>query len=151
MPCSRSDVLERIAVGVRAVPQLVLVVHRPRGGARAEQAAAEPRALLVGPVDEANSDWRIAVARDAAEHLGGRDEVQHPVEPAAVGDRVDVAADEHGAIRLPPQRPPLVAGLVGLVLERQLVELASEPVLGANPGLGPGHALRAVLVARQLA
>ena len=45
-------------------------------------------------------------------------------------------------------RPPLVARLVELHLDP--VELARHPLLGLHPGVRPGHALRAVLVAGQL-
>ena len=52
---------------------------------------------------------------------------------------------------LAAQRPPLVAGLVDLVLERQRLELRAEPLPGRIPRRRPGDALRAVLVAGQLA
>ena len=45
-------VRKRDPVAIRELAQLVLVGHRSCGRARAEEAAAEARALLVGPVDE---------------------------------------------------------------------------------------------------
>ena len=43
---------KRDPVAVDEPAELVLVGHRPCGRARAEEAAAEARALLVGPVDQ---------------------------------------------------------------------------------------------------
>jgi hypothetical protein len=89
---------------VRELPQLLLVVHRPGRGARAEQAAAEARALLVGPVDEPDGDARSAFLAKAAQHLDATHHVQAAVEPAAVRYRVDVAADQQLARSAPAQR-----------------------------------------------
>ena len=50
----------------------------------------------------------------------------------------------------PREREPLVPRLVDLLLERDAVELAAQPLARRRPGLGPGDALRAVLVAGQL-
>ena len=60
----RSDRIgQRDAVGVGQLPQLVLVAHRARGRARAEQRAAEARPFLVGPADEPDRDRRLAPRR----------------------------------------------------------------------------------------
>ncbi len=108
---------ERDPVRVAALPQLGLVVHRPGGGARAEQRAPEARALLVGPAHEADGHRGLALLGEAAQDLGARDHVQRAVEPAAVGDGVEVPADENLALARAAQRPPLVSGLVELVLD----------------------------------
>ena len=55
---TRERVRQRDPVLVAKPPQLVLVGHRARGRARAEEAPAEARALLVRPVDEADGDGR---------------------------------------------------------------------------------------------
>ena len=107
---------KRDAVAVRELAQLVLVGHRAGGRARAEEAAAEARALLVGPVDEPHRDRRRPFVGDAPQHLGAGDDVEAAVEPAAVRHRVDVAADEDGALRLAGEREPLVAGRVDRLL-----------------------------------
>ena len=112
---------QRDAVGVVPLPQLVLVGHRAAGGRRAEERAAEARALLVGPVDEPHRHRRLPVLGDPAQHLDPGHDVQAAVEPAAVRHRVDVPADQHRALRGAAQREPLVARLVELVLERQAV------------------------------
>ena len=99
----------------------------PRRGGRAEERAAEARALLVGPVDEPDGDGRRrpprrsgAAPRPPATH------VEAAVEPAAVRDRVDVPADQHGALRrrrgASTSRCP---ACVALDLERQAVEQLS--------------------------
>ncbi len=105
-----------IAVAVRELAQLVLVRHRAGGGARSEQAAAEPGSLLVRPVDEPNGDRRRPLGRDAAKHLDAGDDVQAAVEPAAVWDGVHVPADEHGSIGSSTEREPLVPGGVDRLL-----------------------------------
>ncbi len=102
-------VRQRDPVGVAALAQLVLVGHRAGGGARAEQRAAEARALLVGPVDEAHGDRGLALLGEAAQHLDAAHDVEAAVEPAAVRHRVDVAADQQRALGRAAQREPLVA------------------------------------------
>ena len=141
---------ERDPVPVGQLAQLVLVAHRAARRRGAEERAAEARALLVGPVDEPDRDRRRALLGDPAQHLGARDDVEAAVEPAAVRDRVDVAADQDGALRLAAQRPPVVAGCVALALEREAVEEPVEPGAGRVPRVRPRDALGAVLVAREL-
>ena len=55
------------------------------------------------------------------------------------------------ALGVAAQRRPLVAGRVDLVLQRQTRELLAQPLLRALPGRRPRDALRAVLVAGELA
>ena len=59
MPFSCERVRERDALGVLEVADGVRV-ERAGGGGRAEQAAAEARALLVGPVDQLQRDLRAS-------------------------------------------------------------------------------------------
>ena len=61
-----------------------------------------------------------------------------------------MAPDEERALRLAPQREPLVAGLVDLVLRARRGDLLLKPLPSPFPRLGPGDALRAVLVSGQL-
>ena len=143
-------VRQRHTVAIGELPQLVLVRHRPRGCARPEERAAEACTLLVRPRDEPNRDRRLALLRDPAQHLRAGDDVERTVEPAAVRNRVEVAADEQLPLRSPAKRPPLVARLVELHLRAGSLELGRHPLLRLDPGVGPGHALGAVLVARQL-
>ena len=72
--------------------------HRAGRGRRAEERAAEARALLVGPVDEPDRERRLAFLGDPAQHLDARHDVQAAVEPAAVRHRVDVPADQQRAL-----------------------------------------------------
>ena len=137
-------------VAVGQLAQLVLVAHRAAGGRGAEERAAEARALLVGPVDEPDRDGRRALLGDPSQHLGAGDDVEAAVEPAAVRHRVDVPADQDGALRLAAQRPPVVAGSVALALEREPVEEPVEPRARRVPGVRPRDPLGAVLVAREL-
>ena len=81
---------------------------------------------------------------DPPQHLGAGDDVEAAVEPAAVRDRVDVAADQDGALGLAAQRPPVVAGCVALALEREPVEQADQPDAGGVPRVRPRDALGAV-------
>ena len=141
---------QRDPVTVDELAELVLVGHRAGRGARAEERAPEARAFLVGPVHQPDRDGRLAVLGNPAQHLDGAHHVEAAVEPAAVGHRVDVPAEQHRTRRRAAQREPLVAGLVDLLLHGQAGELAAQPLPRALPRLGPGHPLRAVLVAGQL-
>ena len=62
-----------------------------------------------------------------------------------------MAADQERPLRGAAEREPLVARLVDLLVDRNTGELAAKPLAGALPRLRPGDALRALLVARQLA
>ena len=68
-------------------------------GGGAEERAAEARAFLVGPVDQADGEGRtaIGVAGDGGEDFERGDDAERAVEPAAVGDGVEVAAEDEGA------------------------------------------------------
>src|SRR4029079_8834250 len=64
--------------------------------------------------------------------------------------RVDVAADQHGVLRLAAEREPLVAGGIDRLLRPGLAHFPAQPLARALPGVRPRHPLRAALVARQL-
>ena len=146
----RERVRQRDPVRVAALAQLVLVAHRAGGRRRAEERAAEARALLVRPVDEAHGQRRRPLLGDAAQHLDRPEHVEAAVEPAAVRHRVDVPAQQERALRRPRQREPLVPGLVDFFLRARRHDLLAQPLPRALPRLGPRDALRAVLVAGQL-
>ena len=59
-------------------------LQRAGGRARAQQAAPEARALLVGPADELERQ-RPRLGRLRAQHLEAGEDVEDPVEPPAVG------------------------------------------------------------------
>ena len=80
---------QRDAVAVLQVAH-VIGLERARGGARAEEAAAEAGPLFVGPVHEAQRNGTLLGGEDAHD-FEGADHIQGAVEPAAVRDRVYVA------------------------------------------------------------
>src|SRR4249920_1803190 len=89
-------VRQRDAVPVGQLTQLVLIRHRACGCARAEEAPAETRSLLVSPIYEADRDRRRAVFRDPAQYVDARQDIQTTIEPASIRDGVDVAPDQDG-------------------------------------------------------
>ena len=93
-------------------------------GGRAEQAAAEARAFFVGPIDQTNRDWRRAVefGGDAAEDFEAGENVQGAVEPAAIGDGIEMAADEQGLFGFAGERDPVVAGGVVVMFDGQAAQ-----------------------------
>ena len=125
--------------------QLADVVDREtaRGGRRSQQAASEARAFFVGPVHELHRHrrWRRGVK---PQRLERRRDAQRAVEPAAVGHRIEMAADDHGLRRGAGQRHPVVAGRIGLDVQAELRDLAGEPGARIAPDRSPGEALGAV-------
>ena len=113
-----------------------------------EEAAAEARALLVGPIHQANGDRRFAVVVlcQAAQHLETGEDPEAAVQPSAVGDGVQMAAEDEGAIGFAAQRRPGVSRGIQVVLHRQLGQLALKPGARLEPGFAPGDALRPVIV-----
>ena len=71
----------------------------PDARGAAEQAAAEPGALLVGPVDQRDRDGRRALGGERAEQLQPGHHAERAVEPAALRHAVEVAADDEHARR----------------------------------------------------
>jgi hypothetical protein len=139
---------QRCSVGVAENAELI-GVEAARSCARAEQAAAEAEPLLVGPVDEPDGRLRPTLLSDPAQDLEPREHVQAAVEPASVGDGVEMSAHQDCAVRVAGQRRPEIAGLVHFDLHRQVLELLPEPAAGEGPPLRPTNPLRAVRVAGQ--
>ena len=85
-------------------------------GGGAEERAAEARAFLVGPVDQADGEGRAAVvvAGDGGEDFERGDDAERAVEPTAVGDGVEVAAEDEGFGRGSGKGDPVVAGGVAM-------------------------------------
>ena len=71
-PCSRRASGSAMPSRSRQRTQLVLVAHRAGRSRRAEERAAEARALLVGPVDEPHRHRRLTLRRDPPQHLDAR-------------------------------------------------------------------------------
>ena len=110
-PVGGERVDERDAVAVLDVADAA-GLEGAGGEARAEQRAPEARALLVGPVDERDGHGRLAGGRERAQDLEPAEDAQRAVEPAAVGDRVHVAAEDHRPLARPGEDGPEVARLV---------------------------------------
>ena len=143
------DVLEALAVGVAQVAHRVGVERAGHGGG-AEEAAAEARALLVGPVHERDRAGRRALSRDRAQRLESGHDAERPIQPAAVRHRVDVRADHDGLGALPCESRPEVARLVDLDLHRQLCERLAQHAPRVLPLVRPAQPSRTAGAAGQL-
>ncbi len=141
-PADRQRVAQRHALRVSQVADLVRV-ERPGARRGAEQTAAEPRALLVRPVDEPHSDRRRRAGAGQLPHrLERGQQPERPVKPAAVGNRVDVRSDDHEALLGTVDAAPQVPGLVTLRLEADVDELRGEPRPRLEPLGRPGKSFR---------
>jgi len=134
---------DAVAVGADAVG--VDGVSAGEGGG-AEERAAEASAFFVGPVDEADGDWRAAVevVGEGGEDFEGGHDAEGAVEPAAVGDGVKVGAEDEGFGRGAGERDPGIAGGVEVAGDGEAAEFGGEPVAGFEPSGGEGDALGAV-------
>lgn len=118
-------------------------------GGGAEEAFAEAGAFFVGPIDESDGDgWAVGVGGgEVAEDGESGEGAETAVEPAAVGDGVDMAADEEGAFGLTGESGPEVAGLVAVGFDAgDGVDLLLEPGSSGAPSGGEGDTLGAVFV-----
>src|SRR5580692_10227919 len=90
-------------------------------GRRAEKAAAEARAFLVGPIHQADRDRRAAVEflRNTPNDFEARKNVERTIEPAAVRNGIKVAADQQGFFGLAGEGDPVVAGDVVVMFDRK--------------------------------
>ena len=149
-PVGGERVDERDAVAVLDVADAA-GLEGAGGEARAEQRAPEARALLVGPVDERDGHGRLAGGRERAQDLEPAEDAERAVEPAAVGDRVHVAAEDHRPLARPGEDGPEVARLVDVDRHRQLGQALAQPGAGGRPRVGPRDPLGAALVLGELA
>ena len=88
---------------------------------------------------------------DPPQYFGAGDDVEGPVEPAAVRNRVDVTADENRALGLALKREPLVAGGVDRLMGCRLDRALAKPFTSALPRVRPRDPLGAVVVPGELA
>ena len=143
------DVLEPLALAVLEVADLV-DVERARAGRGAEQAAPEARALLVGPVDEAQPDRPLAVGV-RAQHLERGEEPERAVEPAARRARSRRASRRSRSPSCSPGRSAHTLPAASVCdLDRQLLELRAHELARLDPLVGPAHAAGAARPAGQL-
>ena len=127
----------------------VLDVEVAREGARTEEASTEAGAFLVGPVHELDGDRGLALSLEVAQYLEASDHVPAAVEPAAVGDGVEVAADQKGLRALAFEGRPGIARGVLAMWDADRIELLVEKIEGLEPGIGERDALRARFVLRE--
>ena len=113
-----------------------------------EKAPAKARALLVGPIHQTNGDGRLAVVVlcQTAQHLETGEDAKAAVEPAAVGNGVEMTAKNKGPIGVAAKGRPGVSRGIEVVLHRQLRQLALKPGSRLEPGFAPGDALRSMIV-----
>src|SRR6202007_820356 len=92
-----------IAIGAHAV-------SRDTGsaceGGRAQEAATEARAFFVSPIDQPDRDRRTSVKfrGDTPKDFEAGEEIGGTVEPAAVGDGIQMTTDQQGFRGLAGQR-----------------------------------------------
>src|SRR5204863_9976501 len=104
----------------------------------------EPRAVRVGPADQAQARGRLAVRRLRAQRAHGAIDAERAVEPASRRHRVRMRSDHHDRVlALAGQVGPDVAGLVDRDRHRQLVEARTQEVARSGPLVRPAHAARA--------
>ena len=108
-----------------------------------KQAAAEPRAFLVRPVDQLQRHRRLPITVHA-QRLERGHHAQRAVEPSAIGHRVEMAADDDRAIGGAGQRHPAVAGRVHLRLDPDRRQARAQPFARVAPHRTPREALRTV-------
>src|SRR6516164_668225 len=96
-PATAQCVLEFHAVLVRAKAIRSDRMRTCKCG-RTEQAAAKPRALLVGPINQTHRERRMpGIFRgDAPQNLESGENVQYTVKPSAVRDRIEMTAEQQG-------------------------------------------------------
>ena len=128
---------------------------RPRtaSGSSVPAQALDPSRLRPkrAPSSSAQSTSLTVTARcspaSARSTSSAADHAERPVEPAAVGHRVEVAADDHEALGVAGQRRPRVARRVAIDGHAgDRVQLGAQPVARDDPRVGPRHALGAALV-----
>ena len=90
---ARNGVFQADAVFVRA-PAIGIDAGSSGEGRRSQQAAAKARAFFVGPIHQANGHRRPAVIllRESPQHFQARHDVQAPIQPSAVRNRIQMAA-----------------------------------------------------------
>ena len=116
-------------------------LERSRNSSGAEEAAAEPCALLVGPVDDAHPDRQLhTVAVQTPDHLGARYHAEGAVEPTPVRNRVEVATQHDPLGPLAGEGHPQISGGIDGLLDGDSLEGPGEPLPGPHPGIGPSEA-----------
>ena len=125
-----------------AIDQLAHLVdlQAAGGGRRAEQAAAEAGAFLVGPVHQLQRDRRPPGGVHA-QHFERGHHAETSVQPSAVRHRIEMAADDDRARRVAADRHPVVAGGIGLDGEPEFGDPGGEPRARLAPHRSPGQPL----------
>ena len=126
---------------------------RPRKCRRSEQAAAKTRPLLIRPIHQSHSKRRFSVVffRQIPHHLKSRNHAEASIQPAAVGNRVKMAAENKRLLARAPQRDPLISRGIEVSLHRKADQLAPKPFARLEPCGCKRNPLRPVSVGRQVA
>jgi hypothetical protein len=87
---------------------------------------------------------------NATQNLDAGHRIEATVEPAAIRDRIDVAADQQRLRGFAAQRGPEIPRLIAVRLDsRDRLRLLAQPCARLRPGLSKCDTLRAVCVAGQ--
>ena len=118
---------------------------------RTEEASAEPRTLLIGPIDQSNRDGGPAmeILREAAQHAKASENAQASVQPTTIRNRVKMTAKDKCAIGIALKSCPGVPSCIIVMLYRKAFQLALKPCARFEPGRAPCNALSAVRIGRQ--
>ena len=139
--------LERDAVSVRAHAVRCNAVRAGKSG-RAKQTSPKARAFFISPIHETQRARRRRTRyRIGAQYLKSGNDAESSIQPATIGNRIQMAAQHQGLVGNPAQGDPVVSGCIVVVLEpilRKLLQLFSEPRACSKPRRCPRYALRAV-------
>ena len=96
-------------------------------------------------------DLTAPLARYVAENFDACKEIQAAVEPAAVGNGIDVPPNQEGIVGLAGQGCPLVACLIDLDFNREVSKLVAHEFARSNPNVCKRDTLCPVFVASESA
>jgi hypothetical protein len=118
---------------------------------RAEEATAEARTLLIGPIDQPNRDWRppMRFLRETTQYLKAGKNAQAAVQPTAVRYRIEMTPHNKRAFGIASKRRPGVARGIEVMFYRQALQLALKPIARLEPNRTPGETLCAKVIGRQ--
>ena len=88
---------------------------------------------------------------EAAEDFEAGEDAERAVEPAAIRDGIEMAADQQGFRRLAFERDPAIAGGVEVVFDGKVFQFVCEPGARFEPDWSPRHALRSVGIGGEFA
>jgi len=102
------------------------------------------RAFFVGPIDEFQSDGRLRCGGVTAHGFESGDDTKCTIEPATIGNGIDVTANDYGFIGCTRESGKKISGWIGGELEVERGEFGAEPFARGAPDGAPGDTLRAI-------